>query len=88
MFGRKSKKQRAKEKYLKSPEGRAARTVLENRDLSADQLSDTVLPDDFEFDGLKVLGGQTYKTAGEYKEAVRKAELSDPAYIYTPGDQS
>jgi len=37
-----------------------------------DQISDTVLPDKFAFDGWKVVNGTFCKTAGEYKAALEE----------------
>jgi hypothetical protein len=67
-----SKKNQAKMKYLNSPEGKALSASMIKHNIPVGQVSDTVLPDDFVFDGWKVVDGKFCKTAGEYKAAVAK----------------
>ena len=70
-----SRKDQAKIDYLNSPEGKALGVSVLNRRIPLSQVSDEVLPDDFEFDGWKVVsGGKFCKTAGEYKAALDKAD--------------
>jgi len=65
-----SKKDQAKLKYLNSREGQVLKRTVINRDIPLDQIDDAILPDDFEFDGWKVVDGQFCKTVGEYKAAL------------------
>lgn len=67
------RKDQAKINYLNSPEGQALQQSAEKHNISLDQISDEVLPDDFEFTGWKVVDGGIFcKTAGEYKAALAK----------------
>ncbi len=65
-----SRKDQAKIDFLNSPEGAFLKEAMERHDVSIDQISDTMLPDDFVFDGEKVVGGMSCKTVKEYKEAL------------------
>lgn len=67
-----SRKDQAKINYLNSAEGEVLKKVIETRGIPVSQVSDTVLPDDFKFDGWKVVGGVFCKTVGEYKAALSK----------------
>jgi hypothetical protein len=69
-----SKKNKAKLNFLNSPEGRALKISVEKHNIPLDQISDTMLPDEFEFEGWKVVDGQFCKTVGEYKKALEKYE--------------
>ncbi len=53
-----SKKNEAKRNYLNSSEGKALKKTVTNRGIPLDQISDTVLPDDYEFEGWKVVDGE------------------------------
>lgn len=65
-----SRKDQAKIDFLNSSEGAFLKEVMERHDVSIDQVSDTMLPDDFVFDGCKVVNGTDCKTVKEYKEAL------------------
>ncbi len=67
-----SKKTQAKVNYLNSKKGGWLGNVFRARKIPADQLSDTALPDDFEFDGWQVVNGKFCKTVDEYKAALDK----------------
>lgn len=67
-----SRKDQAKMNYLNSPEGAALKKSVIARGIPINQISDTMLPDDFKFDGWKVVDGQFCKTVGEYKKALAK----------------
>lgn len=71
-----SRKDQAKINYLNSPEGRTTRETMNRHDVPISQLSDTVLPDDFVFDGWKVVEGKYCKTVAEYKAALVKSDNS------------
>lgn len=74
-----SKKDQAKLKYLQSPEGAALRVSVGAHNIPLDQVSDMVLPDDFEFDGWKVIHGEFCRTVGECK-AVQAKHADDWIY--------
>lgn len=68
-----SRKDQAKINYLNSSKGQALKQVVIKHNVPLSQVSDEVLPDNFEFDGWKVVeGGIFCKTAGEYKTALAK----------------
>lgn len=67
-----SRKDQAKIRYLNSSEGQALRKSVQARDIPIDQISDTMLPDDFKFDGWKVVNGVFCKTVEEYKIELAK----------------
>lgn len=66
------RKDQAKLNYLNSPEGQFLRSSVKRHNVSLSEISDTILPDNFEFDGWKVAGGKFCKTADEYKQALKK----------------
>lgn len=67
-----SRKDEAKLDYLNSPKGAALKRVIEARGIALSEISDTMLPDDFVFDGWKVVADKFCKTVGEYKAALDK----------------
>jgi hypothetical protein len=69
-----SKKDQAKIKYLNSSEGKILLASLRKHNIPVEQVSDTVLPDNFVFDGWKVVDGEFCKTSGEYKAAIAKSD--------------
>lgn len=71
-----SRKDLAKINYLNSLEGQALAASVQKHGIPLDQVSDEVLPDDFEFDGWRLVGSVFCKTAGEYKAELAKRETS------------
>ena len=65
-----SRKDQAKMKFLASSEGIFLSEAMARRDVPVSQVSDTMLPSDFKFEGVKVVYGKFCRTAGEYKAAL------------------
>jgi hypothetical protein len=46
--------------------------TMAKHDIPVNQVSDTMLPDDYEFEGWKVVKGVYCRTVGEYKRELAK----------------
>lgn len=68
-----SRKEQAKLNYLNSPKGKILKEIVGRHNVPLGQVSDTVLPDDFKFDGDKYVNGKACSTVREYKAALAKS---------------
>ena len=78
-----SRKDKAKADLIENtPLGRVLGQSMARRGIPLDQVSDYILPDEFKFDGWKVVKGKFYKTAKEYKDAQDKHYLRGENVIW------